>query len=169
MSTAEESAGQKGFHETSQPAHGELSEDSLPGSKILDPGSFPTGRPAPAPARSPADISAADLAAEYAADCAHRPPGEVLGQLERQVGGLLNEGFEPGVLRTALDRLRAKGLHPRTLPSLVNEIVNAPNDSGFGRGRPGPGPVSAPGAHVPYFNPAPPTGVFGIPMEPPSG
>lgn len=116
------------------------------------------GRPAPAPAAP----SATDLVAEYAADCTRRPPRDVLGQLTKQVGGLLNEGFEPTVLRQAMDRLRAKSLHPRTLPSLVNEIVNAPTKTGSGT-------ASGPGAHTPYFNQDPPMGASGIPLERLSG
>ncbi|MEU9609488.1 hypothetical protein [Streptomyces sp. NPDC048057] len=157
-SPARELAGQAGLHETSPPAHGALSEGSLPGSRILDPGSVPTGRPAPAPGPSPA--SSKNLVAEYAADCAQPPPREVIKQLERRTDGLLNEGFEPEVLRKALGRLRTKGLQPHVLPSLVNEIVNAPTED-RGVARP------SPDAHVPFLNPNPPTGSFGIPMEPP--
>ncbi|WP_445401096.1 hypothetical protein ACSMX9_07900 [Streptomyces sp. LE64] len=160
-STARESAGQTGFHEASSLAHGDLGEGSPPGSRILDPGSVPMGRPAPTP--SPVSpVSSTDLVSEYVANCVQRPPREVIRQVERQTEGLLGEGFEPGVLRVALDRLRTKSLHPRTLPSLVNEVVNTPAKGGNG-------PRSAPSAHVPFFNPDPPTGSFGIPKESASG
>ncbi|MFI6287622.1 hypothetical protein ACIBCM_23235 [Streptomyces sp. NPDC051018] len=143
---------------------GGFSEGSLPGSRILDPGSFLTGRAAPAPA--PGQVSAKDLVAEYAKGFPHRPPGDVLGQLGRRIKGLLDEGFEPEHIRTAMDRLRARCLHPSVLPSLVNEVVNAPALVGAGvAGASGGGPwASTSSTFTPYFNPTPPPATFGRPL-----
>ncbi|MFE4664587.1 hypothetical protein ACFRI7_32230 [Streptomyces sp. NPDC056716] len=142
-------------------SHGDLSEGSPPGSRIVDPGSFLTGREAPAPGRAPGGVSAKELVAEYASGCPRRPPGDVLGLLGRKARALLDEGFEPVHIRAAMERLRARGLHPSVLPSLVNEIVNtpaAPAPAGAGvSGASGGGPWAGAGAsYQPYFNTAQP-------------
>jgi hypothetical protein len=38
---------------------------------------------------------------------------------------LLGEGIAPAHIRAGLERHRAKGLHPSTLPSLVHEAMNS--------------------------------------------
>ncbi len=55
-----------------------------------------------------------------------RPPSSVVGQVARHAGSLLDEGFSAGQVWSGLELLRQKGLHPATLPSLVNEAANAP-------------------------------------------
>ncbi|SDN06060.1 hypothetical protein [Actinacidiphila guanduensis] len=122
-------AGQVGFNEPSPRAHGGLSESSMSpqgpdlGPRILDLGSIPSGG-ASAPAPSPT-VSAKQLIGEYVAACAHRPPEKVLGHLGREVHQLLGEDIAADHIRAGLDRLRAKGLSPSVLPSLVNEAMNA--------------------------------------------
>ncbi|MGW7304407.1 hypothetical protein ACWGI1_02370 [Streptomyces sp. NPDC054835] len=151
-----------------------FSEASGTGSRILDPGSSRRGRETPAPDSPPQDaLEAADasewsakrLMAEYLRGCTSRPPKRVLGHLGREIRALLDEGFAPDALRPALERLRAKGLHPSVLPSLVNEALNATAPS------PGSSPASASGAgpwaaaspaYAPYLNPSEPTGTFGV-------
>lgn len=49
----------------------------------------------------------------------------MLGQLGQEAKKLLDEGIDPAHVRAGLDRHRAKGLHPKTLPSLVHEVMNA--------------------------------------------
>lgn len=116
-----ETAGQGALAEASPNLPRSLREPSAPGSRILDPGSSnPSGRTAPAP--SP---SARALIGEYAAACAERPPNDVLGHLGRKVRQLLGEGIDPQYVRAGLERFRAKPMHPSTLPSLVNEAMNA--------------------------------------------
>ncbi|MEW2399984.1 hypothetical protein [Streptomyces sp. NPDC046862] len=116
-----ETAGQAVLAEASPNRPRSLVESSVPGSRILDPGSSnPSGRSAPAP--SP---SARALIGEYAAACAERPPNDVLGHLGRKVRQLLDEGIDPKYVRAGLERFRAKPMHPSTLPSLVNEAMNA--------------------------------------------
>nr|WP_234365702.1 hypothetical protein [Streptomyces sp. RTd22] len=62
---------------------------------------------------------------EYVAACAERPPNDVLGHLGRKVRQMLDEGIAPEHVRAALERFRAKPMHPSTLPSLANEVMNA--------------------------------------------
>ncbi len=88
---------------------------------------------------------------EYAASCVRRPPEDVLGHLGRKIRTLLGEGFSPDDIRTALERLRAKGLHPSVLPSLVNEVVNAPSAP---RSTASSTSWAGAGAYRPYLDPA---------------
>jgi hypothetical protein len=136
-------------------------EGSTSGSRISDPGSVPVGRAAPAPDTSSVEVSAKDLLGEYIDACNRRPPSRTLGHLGKEIRLLLGEGFDPVTVRAGLDKLRAKGLHPSVLHSVVNEIVNgtkpggAPDGGGWSRN-------SAP-VYVPYQNPATPLpATFGI-------
>ncbi|MCE3030810.1 hypothetical protein [Streptomyces sp. CMSTAAHL-2] len=123
-----ESAGQEDFTGPSVKAHDRLTEQSVSpqgpdlGPRIMDLGSTPPGD---ASAPAPDTVSAKQLIAEYAAACAHRPPKDVLGHLGQEVRKLLDEGIDPAHVRAGLERHRAKGLHPSTLPSLVHEAMNA--------------------------------------------
>ncbi|MEU2868664.1 hypothetical protein ABZ769_05585 [Streptomyces olivoreticuli] len=141
---SEESAGQSTFVEGSSNPRRVLVEPSSSGSRILDPGSIPTGRTAPAPST----VSAKTLVGEYIAACTHRPPERVLGHLGRELNQLIAEGIAPEHLRTALDRLRAKGLNPSTLASLVNEVMNATPVAAAGEQAPRAG-----SGYTPWMNP----------------
>ena len=55
-----------------------------------------------------------------------RPPDRVVGQTAREVRLLLDQGFDPRVVLEALRSISAKGLHPSTLASEVNTIINPP-------------------------------------------
>ncbi|MFB8440414.1 hypothetical protein ACFC7A_15350 [Streptomyces niveus] len=149
----DELAGQGRFVEGS--AHPR--EGSSSGSRILDPGSVPRGREAPAPDTLPVTVSAKELVAEYVAGCKRRPPEDFLAHLGRKVKVLLEERFEPETVRAALERLRAKGLHPSVLPSLVNEVLNASPQHGTlpHASASGAGPLAG-AAYTPYLNPAMP-------------
>ncbi|GAA0438756.1 hypothetical protein [Streptomyces luteireticuli] len=141
-STADEKpTGQGTFDEDSSNPRRGLDEPSPSGSRILDPGSIPSGRTAPA--SSP--VSAKALIGEYVAACVHRPPERVLGHLGRELNQLLGEGIATEHLRAALERLRAKGLSPSVLPSLVNEVMNATARQA---------PARAGGGYTPWMNPA---------------
>ncbi|MCX5303105.1 hypothetical protein OG304_06515 [Streptomyces sp. NBC_00160] len=150
--------GQTLLGEPSSNTPGGLQEGAASGSRILDPGSSLTGREAPASVAPPGAVSAKDLVAEYVTECGQRPPQKVLGHLGREIKALLEEGFEPQAVRTALGQLRAKGLNPSTLASLVNAVVNSSSSAA------GAGPwASASPTSAPYFNstaPAPTT--FGV-------
>ncbi|MEV8424501.1 hypothetical protein [Streptomyces niveus] len=134
-------------------------EGSSSGSRILDPGSVPRGREAPAPDTPPVTVSAKELVAEYVAGCQRRPPEDFLAHLGRKIRVLLDERFEPETVRAALERLRAKGLHPSVLPSLVNEVLNASPQHGTSAlssaSGAGPWATTTPG-YTPYLNPATP-------------
>ncbi|MFG2996623.1 hypothetical protein [Streptomyces sp. NPDC048340] len=151
-------AGQTPVGEVSPNTPGGLGEDYASGSRILDPGSSLTGRDAPASGTLLASVSAKELVAEYINACGQRPPQKVLGHLGREIKALLEEGFAPDAVRTALAQLQAKGLNPSTLASLVNGIVNSSSSAS------GAGPwASASPASTPYLNsniPAPTT--FGV-------
>ncbi|WP_405889781.1 hypothetical protein OG427_06940 [Streptomyces sp. NBC_00133] len=153
-------AGQTVFDEGSPNPRRGLGEGSSSGSRILDPGSVPTGREAPAPGTPRGAVCAKDLVAEYAKGCNRRPPSDTLGLLGRKIKTLLDEDFEPDDIRTAMDRLRAKGLHPSVLPSLVNEVVNASPQQAASppSNASGAGPWASSGsAYTPYLNPTAPT------------
>ncbi|NNN34509.1 hypothetical protein HLK59_29945 [Streptomyces sp. S3(2020)] len=107
----------EGLHEVTGRSHG-----TDLGPRTVDLGSSPSGG---ASAPAPDTVSTQHLMAEYIAACAHRPPKGVLGHLGREVHKLLGEGIAPTHIRAGLDRHRAKGLSPSTLPSLVHEAMNA--------------------------------------------
>ncbi|GGZ92780.1 hypothetical protein [Streptomyces bluensis] len=158
-------AGQAAFPEDSRRTTGGVREDSRPGSRILDPGSFLKGREAPAPDAVPGSVSAKDLVAEYVRGCHRRPPEDFLGHLGRKVKVLLDERFDPQDVRAALERLRAKGLHPSVLPSLVNEVVNAspPQAASAASSASGAGPWASTttSGYTPYLNPSAEPTTFG--------
>ncbi|WP_329309245.1 hypothetical protein [Streptomyces microflavus] len=153
---SDESAGHEGFvDDSAKPREGEAA-----GSRILDPGSFPKGGEAPAPQTGSAGTSVKALVAEYVRESAHKPPRDVVGLVGRQVKLLLDEGFDPEVIRGALKRLRLKGLHGTVLPSLVNEALNAAR-SPAAVGASGAGPWAT-ASHLPYLDPtSEPTGFGG--------
>ncbi|MFF8958688.1 hypothetical protein [Streptomyces sp. NPDC014894] len=151
--SSRKAAGQSAENSDLGATHAHLTEDSRPGSRILDPGSSRRGRTAPAPDAASERGSANELVAEYVKGCHQRPPGNFISQLGRNLKALLDEGFEPEHIRLAMDRLRAKALHPSVLPSLVNEVVNPPALVGAGApSASGGGPWAATG-HQPYLNP----------------
>jgi hypothetical protein len=49
----------------------------------------------------------------------------VVGQVAQQVGQLLGEGINPDHVRAGLRLLVQKPMHPSSLPSLVNQAMNA--------------------------------------------
>ncbi|MGW2858312.1 hypothetical protein [Streptomyces sp. NPDC001205] len=129
----------------------------------MDPGSLLTGREAPAPDTSSAKVSAKQLVAEYVRGCNRRPPEDFLGHLGRRVNALLDERFEADDIRAALGKLRAKGLNPSVLPSLVNEVVNAaPQSAAALSSASGAGPWASTGSsYTPYLNPTAEPTTFG--------
>lgn len=58
-----------------------------------------------------------------------RPPERVIGQTAREVRLLLDQGFPPRVVLDACRSVTAKGLHPSTLASEVNLLLNPPTVS----------------------------------------
>ncbi|MFE9840300.1 hypothetical protein [Streptomyces goshikiensis] len=123
-----ETTGQGRFSESSPRVQGGLGEAAVSpqrpdlGPRNRELGSTPLGG---ASAPAPQTVSAKVLVTEYAAACEHRPPTSVLGQLGREAAKLLAEGIDPSHVRAGLDRQRTKGLHPKTLASVVHEVMNA--------------------------------------------
>ncbi|MEV1026637.1 hypothetical protein [Streptomyces sp. NPDC050264] len=154
-----EAAGQRRVGELSVSTHPGLTASSVGthapdlGPRNLDLGTtFPSGD---ASAPAPAAASTQQLIAEYAAACAHRPPRDVLGHLGRETAKLLAEGIPADHIRAGLTRHRIKGLHPSTLPSLVNEAMNAASPA---LARPESRHNLA--AHRPWANPADPAAAY---------
>jgi hypothetical protein len=65
------------------------------------------------------------LIAEWLGNCNDRPPKAVIGQVSKQIKGLLDEDIPYDQVRAGLGLWMTKGLHPSTLPSVVNEVMNA--------------------------------------------
>ncbi len=140
-SLSRKGTGQSEFSEPSPQVHEHAvsPHGSDLGPRNRDLGSTPLGG---ASAPAPETVSAHQLIGDYAVACAHRPPQDVLGHLGREVRKLLDEGIAAAHIRAGLERHRAKGLHPSTLPSLVHEAMNA-------------APQAAAGPHRAWTNPAP--------------
>ncbi|MDJ1136267.1 hypothetical protein [Streptomyces iconiensis] len=155
-----ETAGQLAFGEGSVSPHGGGGEPSVSphgpdlGPRNVDLGSSPSGGAA---APAPESVSTQQLIGEYAASCAHRPPNGVLGHLGREVAKLLKEGIDPEHIRAGLARHRAKALHPSTLPSLVNEAMNATGSTG---GLVRPESANTVRGHRAWANPADPAAAY---------
>ena len=70
--------------------------------------------------------TAQTLLAEYIDNMPKRPPRDVLAHLGRVLASLLAEGLRPDDVRNGLIAWSHKGIHPSTLPSVVNEVMNKP-------------------------------------------
>lgn len=91
----------------------------------------PTGvgaRLASAKADAVAVASAQTIIADWVDLCDHRPPGTVIGQLAKQVKIMLDEKIDPEFVRRGLVVWSRKDLHPSTLPSVVNSVMNSHPD-----------------------------------------
>ncbi|AHH98232.1 hypothetical protein [Kutzneria albida] len=58
--------------------------------------------------------------------CRKRPPGNVIGQISKNVKAMLEEGIDHSDVQAGLLEWARKALHPSTLPSVVNEVMNRP-------------------------------------------
>jgi hypothetical protein len=90
----------------------------------MEQGTPSAGRDIALPADPPSTTDA--LIAEWLEHCTSRPPGSVIGQVGKQVKAMLAEGIDPADVRRGLAAWAKKGLHPSTLPSVINEVMNAP-------------------------------------------
>lgn len=70
-------------------------------------------------------ITAQTIVAEWIERAAKRPPSAVIGQASRQIANLLAEDIAPDDIRRGMAAWMAKGLHPSTIPAVVNEVMNA--------------------------------------------
>lgn len=69
--------------------------------------------------------TAQTIVAEWIEHAPKRPPGQVIGQASKSIAAMLAEGIDPDDVRRGLAAWMAKGLHPSTLPSVVNEVMNS--------------------------------------------
>lgn len=75
--------------------------------------------------RSQQPVTAQTIVAEYLEHVAKRPPKQVIGQVAKHAKQMLDEGLDPDDIRRGIALWMAKGLHPNTIPSVVNEAMNA--------------------------------------------
>ena len=69
--------------------------------------------------------TAQTLIAEWIDNCRKPPPGNVVAQVGKHLKAMLAEGIDPTDLRRGLAHWANRGMHPATLPSVVNEVMNA--------------------------------------------
>ncbi|WP_267244392.1 hypothetical protein [Streptomyces sp. PR69] len=85
--------------------------------------------------QEPDHVTAQTIVGEWLQRTTKRPPRSVIGQMAKQIHVLLEEDrIDPDDIRRGIARWMQKGLHPSTLPAVVNEVMNTP----------GPGSVSTP-------------------------
>ena len=80
--------------------------------------------PGDAQSVTPEPTTAQLIVGEWIERCRKRPPGRVVGQVGRHVREMLAEGIDPDDIRRGTALWMGKGLHPATLPSVVNEVMN---------------------------------------------
>lgn len=79
-----------------------------------------------APAEDPGKTTAQTIVGEWLERCAERPPSRVIGQLSREIRVLLDDDqIHPDTVRRGIALWMQKNLHPSTLASVVNEVMNA--------------------------------------------
>lgn len=101
-----------------------VGERYVRGERVPLPPSPQVPPPAGAAAAHPPRDTAQAIIGEYVAGCTKRPPGQVLGHLGKVVAGMLAEGIQPSDVRRGVAAWSTKGLHPATLPAVVNEVMN---------------------------------------------
>ncbi|MFD3749712.1 hypothetical protein ACFWVT_05505 [Streptomyces cyaneofuscatus] len=74
----------------------------------------------------PEPVTAQTIVGEWLERCPARPPSRVIGQMAKEIRVLLEEDhIHPDTVRRGIATWMTKGLHPSTLPSVVNEVMNA--------------------------------------------
>ncbi|MYR93062.1 MULTISPECIES: helix-turn-helix domain-containing protein [unclassified Streptomyces] len=74
----------------------------------------------------PEPVTAQTIVGEWLERCPARPPSRVIGQMAKEIRVLLDEDrIAPDDIRRSIRRWMDRGLHPSTLPSVVNEVMNA--------------------------------------------
>jgi hypothetical protein len=72
-----------------------------------------------------APVTTQTIVGEWLDRCSVRPPSAVIGQMAKQIRVLLDEDrIHPDHIRRGIAHWMRKGLHPATLPSVVNEVMN---------------------------------------------
>lgn len=78
-----------------------------------------------------APVTAQTIVSEWLERCTERPPSRVIGQLAREIRVLLDEDhIHPDSIRRGIALWMRKGLHPSTLASVVNEVMNTAGAAG---------------------------------------
>jgi hypothetical protein len=65
------------------------------------------------------------IVATWIQSCHRRPPRRVIEDVGRLVLEMLGDGTDPGDIEHGIRIWQAKGSNPRTLPSFVNQVMNA--------------------------------------------
>ncbi|MCT9932417.1 hypothetical protein N5079_19640 [Planotetraspora sp. A-T 1434] len=95
-------------------------------------------------------VTSQTIIGEWLDRCQNRPPNRVIGQLSKEIKGLLDEGINPDHVRRGVAEWMTRNAHPSTLASFVNGVMNA---NGVRQLRPtgtdGHGPTSGPRAAGP--------------------
>lgn len=73
---------------------------------------------------APAPVTAQTIVSEWLDRCTRRPPTSVIGQVAKHIKNLLADNIHPDDIRRGTARWMDKGLHPNTLPSVVNGVMN---------------------------------------------
>ncbi|MFG2277561.1 hypothetical protein ACGFNQ_02585 [Streptomyces asoensis] len=106
-----------GDHPSSADAHDDAPDEVLEGEPVDD--AEADGAEAP--------VTAQTIVGEWLDRCTERPPSRVIGQLSREIRVLLEEDrIDADHIRRGIAHWMRKGLHPATLPSVVNEVMNTP-------------------------------------------
>jgi len=79
----------------------------------------------PTAAQTSAPDTTQTIIGEWIDHCPKRPPERVLGQVAKQVRLMLAEGIDPDDVRRGIAAWQDRGLDPSTLPSVVNQVMNA--------------------------------------------
>jgi hypothetical protein len=95
------------------------------GPRNVDLGSSAYGGAAHATRDTAEPITAQTIVSEWLDRVRKRPPGSVIGRVGKQVKKLLDEGIDPDDVRSGMARWMAKGADPSTIPSFVNQAMNA--------------------------------------------
>lgn len=69
--------------------------------------------------------SADTIVGEWIDRCTKRPPGSVIGRVGKQIKQLLADDITPDDIRRGLAKWMAKGADPSSIPSFVNQAMNA--------------------------------------------
>ncbi|WP_327710072.1 helix-turn-helix domain-containing protein [Streptomyces sp. NBC_00464] len=110
----------------------------------------PAATAAPEDDANPEPVTAQTVVGEWLARAAKRPPSSVIGQVAKHIRVLLDEDrIDPDDIRRGIAHWMAKGLHPSTLPSVVNQVMNTT-----------PTPTRTSAATAPGFDPNTGTDIF---------
>lgn len=65
------------------------------------------------------------IVAEWLERCVKRPPGSVIGRVGKQIKKLLGDDIDPDDIRRGMAKWMTKGADPSSIPSFVNQAMNA--------------------------------------------